>query len=180
MRIDEFLATTRLGKWNGLMRLLSSLRLIEDPSKLAEVGWEDRWFLPALVSARSSYQAPVSTGDIVLLESGALPVANFMDPKMGWSNLVKGQLLHYQLPGWHDRMFHDEGAAMIAEHLRPLLDRVDAEARIFEGQLVKRNASSRAAGSAHDGGESLQQRLETVHADAIVERAPTDFLQSLS
>jgi hypothetical protein len=40
-------------------------------------------------------------------------------------------------------MFHDEGAAMIAEHLRPLLDRVDAEVRIFEGQLVKRTAALR-------------------------------------
>jgi amino acid adenylation domain-containing protein len=169
MRIDELLATTRLGKWNGLMRLLSSLRLIEDPSKHTEVGWEDRWFLPALVSARNNYQAPVSTGDVVLLESGTLPVANFMDPKMGWSNLVKGRLLHYRLPGWHDRMFHDEGAAMIAEHLRPLLDRVDAEARIFERQLVKPTPISRAAGIAHDG----------VHGDAIVERAPSDFLQSL-
>jgi hypothetical protein len=32
---------------------------------------------------------------------------------------------------------------MIEEHLRPLLDRVDAEARIFEGQLVKRTATLR-------------------------------------
>jgi len=138
IRIEQFLATTRLAKWNRLMRLLSTLRFIEDPSKLTEAGWEERWFLPALVSARKNYQAPVSTGDVVLLESERLPLANFVDPKMGWSNLVKGQLLHYRLPGWHDRMFHDEGAAVIAEHLRPLLDRVDAEARIFEGQLVNR------------------------------------------
>jgi len=125
------------------MRLLSKLRLIEDPSKLTEEGLEDRWFLPALVSARNNYQAPVSTGDVVLLESEVLPLADFVDPTMGWSDLVKGQLLHYRLPGWHDRMFHDEGAAIIAEHLRPLLDRVDAEARIFEGQLVKRTAALR-------------------------------------
>ena len=36
-----------------------------------------------------------------------------------------------------------------------------------------RFAISRAAGIAHDGGELLQQRLETVHGDAIVERAPS-------
>jgi amino acid adenylation domain-containing protein len=129
IRIDQFLATTRLAKWNRLMSLLSRLRLIEDPSNLTEEGSEDRWFLPALVSARNNYQAPVSTGDVVLLESEVLPLADFVDPTMGWSDLVKGQLLHYRLSGWHDRMFHDEGAATIAEHLRPLLDRVDAEAR---------------------------------------------------
>jgi thioesterase domain-containing protein len=78
------------------------------------------------VSARKNYQAPESTGDVVLLESERLLLANFVDPKMGWSKLVKGQLLHYRLPGWHDHMFRDEGAAVIAEHLRPLLDRVDS------------------------------------------------------
>jgi amino acid adenylation domain-containing protein len=130
IRLEQFLATTRLAKWSWLVRLLSMLRLIEDPSNLTEAGWEERWFLPALVSARSNYQAPVSTGDVVLLESGAVPPANFVAPKMGWSSLVTGRLLHYRLPGWHDRMFHDKGAAMIAEHLRPLLDRVDSEARV--------------------------------------------------
>lgn len=33
-------------------------------------------------------------------------------------------------------MFHGEGAAMAAEHLRLLLDRVDPEGRISEGELV--------------------------------------------
>jgi thioesterase domain-containing protein len=140
IRIDQFLATTRLAKWNRLMRLLSRLGVIEDPSKLTEEGLEDRWFLPALVSARNNYQAPVSTGDVVLLESEVLPLADFVDPAMGWSDLVKGQLLHYRLPGWHDRMFHDEGAAVMAEHLRPLLDQVDAEPCGFEDRLIKRSA----------------------------------------
>jgi thioesterase domain-containing protein len=143
MRIDEFLATTRLGKWNGLMRLLSAWRLIEDPSTFNQARCENRWFLPALESARDNYHPPESTGDVVLLQSNALPVADFVDAKMGWSSLVTGHFLHYRLPGWHDRMFHDEGAAMIAEHLRPLLDRVDAAAHIFEGQLVKRTAALR-------------------------------------
>ncbi|MGC2461289.1 MAG: hypothetical protein WA446_10020, partial [Steroidobacteraceae bacterium] len=115
-------------------------RLIEDPSTLAQVRCEDRWFLPALESARNNYHPPESTGDVVLLQSNVLPVADFVDAKMGWSSLVKGHLLPYRLPGWHDRMFYDEGAAMIAEHLRPLLDRIDAEARIFEERLVKRSA----------------------------------------
>lgn len=68
--------------------------------------------------------------------------ASVVDPTMGWSDLVKGRLLHYRLPGWHDRMFHDEGADMIAERLRPLLDRVEAEARSAHQSEVPATASS--------------------------------------
>jgi amino acid adenylation domain-containing protein len=132
MRIDEFLATTRLGKWHGLMRLLSAWRLTEDPSAVNHARSEDGWFLPALVSARDSYHPPASTGDVVLLQSNMIPAADFVDAKMGWSGLATGRLLHYRLPGWHDRMFHDEGVALIAEHLRPVLDHVDAESRVIE------------------------------------------------
>ena len=144
LRFDEFMASTRFGKWNDrLIRTSAALGLIKDLEEFTALRHQDRWFLPALVRARDDYQVPAATGDVVLLESNMLPISRWSDQKMGWSNLVKGQLLHYRLPGWHDRMFHDEGAAMIAEHLRPLLDRVDAEARIFEGQLVKRTAALR-------------------------------------
>jgi hypothetical protein len=66
----------------------------------------------------------------VLLESQVLPLASFVDPTMGWSNLVKGQLLHYRLPAWHDFVFRDERAvAKIAAILRPLLNQIDAQER---------------------------------------------------
>jgi hypothetical protein len=138
--IEEFLGSTRLARWNGLIPLLSALRLTEHPSTLAKVLSEDRWFLPALESARKNYQPPVSTSDVVLLQSEVLPAADFVDPKMGWSSLVKDQLLHYRIPGWHNRMFRDQGAATIAEHLRPLLNRVDAEAGIFAPHPVRRSS----------------------------------------
>jgi thioesterase domain-containing protein len=93
------------------------------------VGWEDSWFLPALEDAVAKYQTIESTGDVVLLQSEQVPVGRFVDPKMGWSNFVNGHLLHYRIPGWHQRMFDDEGAvALITEHLRPLLDQVDVVA----------------------------------------------------
>jgi amino acid adenylation domain-containing protein len=140
---DEFMASTRSGKWNRLIRTSAALGLIKDLEEFTALRNQDRWFLPALERARAEYQVPAATGDVVLLESSMLPVSRWSDQKMGWSSLVKGELLHYRLPGWHDRMFHDEGAVMIAEHLRPLLDRIDAEARIFEGQPVKRTAALR-------------------------------------
>jgi hypothetical protein len=35
--------------------------------------------------------------------------------RLGSSALDPDRLLHYRLPGWHDRMFHDEGVALIAQ-----------------------------------------------------------------
>ncbi len=60
--------------------------------------------------------------------------------RLGSSALAPDRLLHYRLPGWHDRMVHDEGVALIAEHLRPVLDHVDAEScgiREDQHRLVK-------------------------------------------
>jgi thioesterase domain-containing protein/acyl carrier protein len=124
--IAEALASYRLVRGSRILNLLSALRLIEDPSELGKEDWANRWFLPALEEARDHYQATPSTGDVVMLQSEEM-VTSFADPKMGWSNFVNGQLLLYRIPGWHTDMFQDAGAALIAEHLRPLLDRVDAE-----------------------------------------------------
>ena len=124
--IAEALAAYRLVRGSKILNLLSALRLIGDPSNLGKEDWANRWFLPALEEARDNYMAPKSTGDVVILQSEEM-VTSFVDPKMGWSTLVKGQLQLYPIPGWHTDMFQDEGAAMIARHLRPLLDRVDTE-----------------------------------------------------
>ena len=54
-----------------------------------------------------------------------------IDPKMGWSDFVTSRLLLYRIPGGHALMFDDEGAvALIAEHLRPLLNQADAARRV--------------------------------------------------
>ena len=78
----------------------------------------------------------MSTGDVVLLQSEEM-VTSFVGPKMGWSNFVKGQILLYRIPGWHTDMFQDEGASLIAEYLRPLLERVDAEYGHLETSKTK-------------------------------------------
>ena len=127
LRFDEFVASTRFPKWNRLIRTLAALGLIKDLEEFTALSHQDRWFLPALERARDDYQAPAATGDVVLLESNMLPVSRWSDQKMGWCDLVEGQLLHYRLPAWHDFIFRDECAvARIAAILRPLLDQVDA------------------------------------------------------
>jgi len=95
-------------------------------SALRKVDLEHGWFMPYLEEARDRYQAPASVDTVVMFQSDAF-VTRFADPKMGWSDLVNDRLSVYRIPGWHVDMLQNEGAALIAEHLRPLLDRVDAE-----------------------------------------------------
>ena len=124
LRIAEALASYRLLRRSKILNLLSVLHLIEDPTQLGKEDWENRWFLPVLEEARDRYRTSVSTSQVVLLQSEEM-VTTFVDSKMGWSDFVSDELLHYRIPGWHTDMFQDEGAALIAEHLRPLLSRVD-------------------------------------------------------
>ena len=127
MRFDEFVASTRFRQWNRLIRALAALGIIRNLEEFAAMGQQDRWFLAALERARVDYQVPVATGDVVLLESNALPVSRWLDEKMGWGHLVDGQLLHYRLPAWHDAIFRDEvSLGRIVANLRPLLAQVDA------------------------------------------------------
>jgi len=130
LRFDEFVASTRFATWNSLIRTSAALGLIKDLEEFTALSHQDRWFLPALERARDDYQAPAATGDVVLLQSNMMPVTPWEDQKMGWSNLVQGQLLHYRLPAWHDFVFRDERAvAKIAAILRPLLNQIDAQER---------------------------------------------------
>jgi amino acid adenylation domain-containing protein len=127
IRLEEFLATTRLAKSHRLMQLLWALRLIDDPAKPRELSWEDRLFQPALEEARDRHQVSTSSGDVVLLKSEQSWVAEIVDPTMGWSSHVTGQIHNFQLPGWHSHMFLDDpGDALMAERLQPLLERIDA------------------------------------------------------
>jgi amino acid adenylation domain-containing protein len=127
LRFEEFMATSKLAKWQRLIRIATALRIIRNAEEFTALSHQDRWFLPALKRARDDYQAAATTGDVVLLESDMLPVSRWSDQNMGWGDKIEGQLLHYRLPGWHNAIFRDEcTVARIAAILQPLLDQVDA------------------------------------------------------
>ena len=125
-RVAEILASDglRLVRMSGVLDLATALHLIRGAT-LEPQDWTARVVLPSLEEARERYRACASVGKLVLFKSGRI-ITRFADPKMGWSDLVNGQLLVYRVPGWHADMYQ-EGADLIAEHLRPLLDQVDAE-----------------------------------------------------
>ena len=53
LRFDEFMASTRFGKWNNrLIRISAALGLIKDLEEFTALRHQDHWFLPALARAR--------------------------------------------------------------------------------------------------------------------------------
>jgi thioesterase domain-containing protein len=131
LRFDEFVATTRFAKWNRLIRTLVALGLIKNLEEFTALKNQDIWFLSDLMRARAEYQAPATTGDVVLLESNDLPISRWSDQNMGWGDLVKGRLIHCRLPAWHDTLFRDQRSIdRIVAILRPLFDQVDTSGGI--------------------------------------------------
>jgi thioesterase domain-containing protein len=123
--LAAFLVPYELVRKSRIMDLAAALHLVSR-AKLGKDDWANQWFTLYLEEARGRYQASASVGNIVLLQSDEV-VTRFADPKMAWSDLVKGRLVVHRVPGGHLDMFQDEGADRTAEHLRSLLDQVDAE-----------------------------------------------------
>jgi thioesterase domain-containing protein/acyl carrier protein len=126
LSVGDALASYRLVRASKILNVLAALRLIGDPSQLGKEDWANRWFLPMIEAARDNYVAQDSAGEVIIFQSDEM-VTKFVDPNLGWSVLIKDHPRLYRIPGWHTDMFQDEGAALVASQLLPLLDRVDSE-----------------------------------------------------
>ncbi|WP_395665189.1 condensation domain-containing protein [Methylocella sp.] len=121
----EVLSSFTLVRKTRILDFAVSLGLV-DGSKLARkvIGRKEWMFLMSLEHARDAYKIKPIGADVVILNSEEI-VTTFADPKLGWGPLVKGRLSIFNLPGWHDEMFHEKGAEAAARHLRPLLEEID-------------------------------------------------------
>lgn len=126
--VAEVLASYELIRESGILDLAAKLRLINPASlaNLQEGNWGNLWFLRHLEEARNRYQASACVGDVVVFQSDEIPT-HFANQPMGWHDFVQGRLFVHKIPGWHGNMFHGEGAVLISEYLRPLLEQADAE-----------------------------------------------------
>jgi len=123
--LSEVLASYTLVRKSRILELAAKLRLV-DLTQLKKVDREDWLFLRSLEEARNQYRARPCASDVVLLQSEEI-ITRFADPNMGWADLVKGRFFLSPIPGWHEEIFQDEGARLIAQRLQPLLEEVDAE-----------------------------------------------------
>jgi hypothetical protein len=111
------------------------LGLIKNLEEFTALTNQDIWFLFDLMRARAEYQAPASHRRCGLIgEQRHSLISRWSDKKMGWGDLVTGQLLHCRLPAWHLTLFRDErSVSRIAAILRPLFDQVDTSGGIGHG-----------------------------------------------
>ncbi|MGA7386201.1 MAG: thioesterase domain-containing protein, partial [Methylocella sp.] len=133
--VAEFLLSYGLVRQSRIMDLAAALHLVRQ-AKLRKDDEATRWLLRYLEEARGRYRASASVGNVVVLQSDEV-VTRFADPKMNWSDLVNGRLFVHRVPGSHLDMFQGEGADQTAEHLRSLLNQVDAE----RSQMARSEAS---------------------------------------
>ncbi|GGF54359.1 hypothetical protein GCM10007301_12340 [Azorhizobium oxalatiphilum] len=129
--LPDVLATYRIVRNSGLLRLAATLGLIEK-RPYAKEDWSNRWFLPMLERARNAYRARPFSGRVVLLRSDEMITSGLgerIDDQMGWRPLLVAPAASYAVPGWHADMFQGEGAQVIAERLRPFLAALEANGR---------------------------------------------------
>jgi thioesterase domain-containing protein/acyl carrier protein len=137
LSVVEFLLSYSLVRQSRIMDLAAAIHVVGRPKLAEEDGDQpNRWLTLYLEEARDRYLASASVGDVVVLQSDEV-VTRFADPKMKWSDLIKGRFFVHRVPGWHVEMFQGEGAYRTAEHLRPLLEQVDAE----RDQMVRSEAT---------------------------------------
>ncbi len=125
--VADVLSTFTIVRKMRLLEFASAIGLIDGDQLSKRVIDRNYWlFLRSLEAARGEYKIAAIKSDVVLLQSDEI-VTTFADPNMGWTDLVKGRLFVHRIPGWHEDMFQDEGAGVIANYLQPLLEDVDAE-----------------------------------------------------
>ncbi|WPP05120.1 condensation domain-containing protein [Methylocella tundrae] len=127
LSLAEVLSTFTLVRKSRVLDFAAWIGLIDGAQLAKKVRGRDNWlFLLSLEAARNAYKITPTASNVVILQSDEI-VTDFADPNMGWTDLVKGGLFIRRIPGWHEDMFQDEGARLIAEYLQPRLEEVDAE-----------------------------------------------------
>lgn len=127
LSLAEVLSTFTLIRKSRILDFAAWIGLIDGVQLAKKVRGRDNWlFLLSLEAARNAYKIAPTASNVVILQSDEI-VTDFADPNMGWTDLVKGDFFIHRIPGWHEEMFQDEGARVIAKYLQPRLQEVDAE-----------------------------------------------------
>ncbi|WP_051955598.1 condensation domain-containing protein [Beijerinckia mobilis] len=129
--ISKVLSGYRRLRKSGLLNLAAALRIIPplppEPTDEVEKQIEDNYlsFYPYMTKARLFYVPPDTNDRVVIMQSDELANLFPEDPKMGWGAHCKGGLDVLRVPGLHVELLFDEGAKLIADYLRPVLDEID-------------------------------------------------------
>ncbi len=122
----EMLSQFRPIRKSGILNLAARNGLIDQFVLIRQDIGDANWLrLRPLLKARNAYKIKPTSSDVVLFDSDEIVTA-FADPKMGWSDFVKGRLSMQKIPRRHLEMFQDGGARVMAGFLKPHLEEIDA------------------------------------------------------
>ncbi len=107
--------------------LLQTLRL-KAPQTDAENEQSVR-IMNYLFKARKHYRPKPYPGDVVFFRSADAKVGRLYARSFGWSEIVKGDLRVYDVPGRHLGILHEESAPAIAEHMMWTMDKAEGRWR---------------------------------------------------
>lgn len=83
-----------------------------------------------VLEARKHYRPEPYPGDVVLFRSSNAKVGRLYARSFGWSQIVKGDLRVYDVPGRHLEILHEESAPIIAEHMLWTMDKAEGRWRV--------------------------------------------------
>ena len=80
------------------------------------------------INLRSMYQyrAKVYSGRVTLFRATKMPAGAIFDSYLGWGGLVTGGFECYDVPGYHGAIAYAPRAKILAEYLKPCLERAYA------------------------------------------------------
>ena len=83
-----------------------------------------------LFQARRHYRPQPYPGDVVFFRSFNARVGRLYGRSFGWSEIVKGDLRVYDVPGRHSEVLHEASAQVIAEHMMWMMDKAEGRWRV--------------------------------------------------
>jgi thioesterase domain-containing protein len=87
-----------------------------------------------LLEARKHYRPEPYPGDVVFFRASNAKVGRLYARSFGWSEIVKGNLRVYDVPGKHLEILHEESAPVIAEHIMWTMDKAEGRWRVPPAQ----------------------------------------------
>ncbi len=100
--------------------LLQNLHVTQPPAKGDSIRIMDY-----LLEAKKRYRPQPYSGDVVFFRASDARVGRLYARSFGWSEIVKGDLRVYDIPGRHSEALRETSAGVIAEHMMWMMDRAE-------------------------------------------------------
>jgi thioesterase domain-containing protein/acyl carrier protein len=92
------------------------------------------WFIEYLVDRVSHYQPKTYGGPVLVVRTSDEPSGAFLDPGLGWRDLLTGPLTVTEVPGNHLGIFQPPGVGLLADRILETLSGLDPGESVAKNQ----------------------------------------------